>query len=75
MTRKYESRLTAAERSLAARTAALTRWANCSDRTAATQPARDALAAKHEAAPNPEAARRLHMTRMSLAAAQKRRAS
>lgn len=75
MTRPYRSRLTAEQRSMAARVAALTRWANCQDRTAATQPARDALAAKWAEAPSPDAARALHMSRMSLAASKKRRAS
>lgn len=66
------SRLTPEQRSMQARLAALSRWANTTDRTAATQPARDALAAKWDAAPNPEAARQLHMQRMTFAASRAR---
>lgn len=64
--------LTPAQRSMAARLAALSRWAQVTDRTAATQPARDALAAKWDAAPNPAAAKQAHMLKMSLAASRRR---
>lgn len=67
------SNLTPEQRRTQARLAALSRWANTEDRTAATQAARDALAAKWEAAPSPEAAMRAHMTRMALASSKKRR--
>lgn len=57
---------------MAARLAALSRWANVTDRTAATQAARDALAAKWDAAPNPAAAKKAHMLKVSLAAPRRR---
>jgi hypothetical protein len=57
--------LTPEQRSSRARLAALSRWANTTDRTAATQPARDALAAQWATASNPEAAKRAHMTRLA----------
>lgn len=66
------SNLTPEQRSTQARLAALTRWANTTDRTAATQAARDGLAAKWDEAPNPEAAKRAHMTRMALASSRAR---
>lgn len=69
------SRLTPEQRSMRARLAAQTRWANTTDRSAATQAARDALAAKWEAAPDPAAARAAHMTRMTLAASRARRSA
>jgi hypothetical protein len=50
-----------------ARLASLTRWANETDRTRATQAARTALAAKFAAAPDPEAAMRAHMAAMTFA--------
>ena len=70
--RKSVSRLTAKQRSAQARVAALSRWSNVSDRAAETQAARDALQAKWAAAPNPEAAKALHMARMRMAAARRR---
>jgi hypothetical protein len=69
------SRLTPEQRSMNARLAALTRWAQVTDRTAATQPARNALEAKFAAAPNPEAARALHMQRMTYAASRSRKSA
>lgn len=68
------SRLTPEQRRMQARLAALARWSNTTDRSAATRPAREALAAKWEQSPDPEAAKRLHMTRMSLASSRKRSA-
>jgi hypothetical protein len=67
------ARLTPEQRSMSARLAALTRWANTTDRTAATQAARDALAAKWAASPDPDAARRAHMERMTFAASKARK--
>jgi hypothetical protein len=68
------SNLTAEQRSTQARLAALSRWAGKDEQTRAaeTQAARDGLAAKWEAAPNPEAAKRAHMTRLALASSRKR---
>jgi hypothetical protein len=66
------SRLTPEQRSTQARLAALSRWANTTDRTAATQAARDGLAAKWETAADPEAAKRAHMTRLALASSRAR---
>jgi hypothetical protein len=69
--------LSPAERQLRARLAAQTRWAQATpaERRQGTQAARDALAAQFAAAPNPEAARKAHQTRMTLAAARKRSAA
>lgn len=67
------STLTPEQRRTQARLAALARWARTEDRTAATQAARDALAAKWDAMPSPEAAKREHMTRMALASSRSRR--
>jgi hypothetical protein len=64
--------LTPAQRSMLARLAAQSRWAQVSDRAAATKAARDALAAKWAAAADPKAAKAAHMTRMSLAASRSR---
>lgn len=69
------SRLTPEQRRMQARLAALARWSNTTDRAAATRPARDALAAKWEQAPDPVAAKRLHMTRMSLASSRARKSA
>lgn len=66
------SNLTPEQRSTQARLAALSRWANVEDRTAATQAARDGLQAKFDAAPNPDAAMRAHMTRLALASSRAR---
>ena len=66
------SRLTPEQRSTQARLAALSRWANTEDRTAATQAARDGLAKKWDAAADPEAAKRAHMTRLALASSRAR---
>lgn len=73
MSARRPSRLTPEQRSTQARLAALSRWARTEDRTAATQAARDGLAAKWDAMPHPETAKREHMTRLSLAASRKRR--
>jgi len=73
MSQRRPSRLTPEQRSTQARLAALSRWANTEDRTAATQAARDGLAAKFDAAPNPEAALRAHYTRLALASSKARR--
>jgi hypothetical protein len=69
------SRLTPAERSARARLAALERWSRLDPaaREAQTRAARDGLARKWEQAPNPDAAKRAHMTRMALAASKKKR--
>lgn len=77
MSLRRPSRLTPEQRSTNARLAALSRWAQTTpdERTAATQAARDALAAQWEAQPNPEAAKRAHMTRAALASSRARRAS
>ena len=61
-----------------ARLAAQTRWARTEDRSAATRPARAALAAKWAESPDPTNAMRAHMTAMALAAsraASRRRAT
>lgn len=58
-----------------ARLAAQSRWAQITDRSAATRAARDALAAKWEAAPDPAAARAAHMTRMALASSRARKSA
>lgn len=73
--RRYVSRLTPEQRSMQARLAAQTRWANATptERTAATRPAREALAAKWDEAPDPASARRAHMTRLALASSRARR--
>lgn len=78
--------LTPAERTLRAKIAVETSWANTADRSARTKPARDALAAKFEAEVDPdgildpderarraEHARRAHFHRMALASARARR--
>lgn len=69
------SRLTPEQRSMQARLAAQVRWSQVTDRTAATRAAREALAAKFEDAPDPEAARAAHFTRMSLASSRARRSA
>ena len=75
--------LTADQRAQRARLAALTRWSRVTDRTAATQAARDALAAKFDPGPSvPDrqraqmirAALEAHMLRMRLARARRRQA-
>lgn len=75
--RKRVSRLTPEQRSTAARLAALSRWSrlNADERTAQTRPARNALAATWAAAPDPEAAKRAHMTRLALASSRKRKSA
>lgn len=72
-TRRRVSRLTAEQRSLQARLAAQTRWANTNDRTAATRPAREALAAKWDDAADPALARKAHMTRLALLSSRARK--
>lgn len=75
------------DRTQIAKIAANTRWANESDRSAATQPARDGLARKFEDQVDPdrvlspaeramraESARRAHFQRLALKSAQARRA-
>lgn len=77
--------LTPAQRSLRSRIASHTRWANCDDRIAATQPARDAFRDRWldqvdpdrvlppvERAKRAEHAMKAHMTRMALASAKAR---
>jgi hypothetical protein len=73
--RKRVSRQTPEERSEQARIAALSRWQgkDAVARAAETQAARDGLEAKWASAPNPEAAKALHMSRMRLAALSKQR--
>lgn len=75
--RKPVSRLTPEQRSAQARVAALSRWSGrtTEQRAAETQAARDALEAKWAAAPNPEAAKALHMARMRMAASRGRSSS
>lgn len=68
-----KSRLTAEQRQMQARLAAQTRWANTTDRSVATRPAREAFAAKFDDAPNPDAARAAHYTRMALASSRARK--
>lgn len=76
---------TAAERTLVARIAANSRWARTEDRTAATAPARKALAERFEREADPagildpverarraDSARQVHMCRMALRSAQER---
>lgn len=78
---------TAAERSSIGRLGAHTKWALTEDRSAATQPARDALLRKFEDQVDPgrrlppeerakraESARRAHYQRLALKSAQVRRA-
>lgn len=67
------TKLTPAQRSMRARLAAQSRWSRVTDRAAATKAARDALAAKFAAAPDPAAAKAAHMTRMTLAASRSRK--
>lgn len=75
------------DRSQIAKIAARTRWANTEDRSAATQPARDALARKFEDQVDPdrrltseergiraEHARRAHFQQLARKSAQSRRA-
>lgn len=75
------------DRTQAAKIAAHTRWANTSDRSAATQPARDAMVRKFEDQVDPqrvlpieerakrvESARRAYYQRLALKSAQSRRA-
>ncbi len=67
--------MTPEQRSMRARLAAQARWAREPDRSAATRAARDGLAAKWEAAPNPVAAKAEHFTRMALRSSQSRRSA
>lgn len=67
------SRLTPEQRSMLARLAAQRRWAQTTDRAAATRPAREALAAKWAESPDPENAKRAHMTAMSIASSRARK--
>lgn len=79
--------MTREERQLLGRIGANTRWANETDRTAATQPARDGLMRKFEDQVDPERvlspverarraenAKKAHYQRMALASAKARRA-
>lgn len=75
MSRPRVSRLTAEQRSMLARLAAQRRWAQTTDRAAATRPARDALAAKWARSSDPESAKRAHMTAMSLASSRTRKSA
>lgn len=77
LTRRYVSRLTPAQRSLQARLAAQSRWAKTAPgaRSQATAPARAALAAQWDAAPDPDLARRAHMTRLALASSRARKSA
>jgi hypothetical protein len=70
------SNLTPEQRSTRARVAALARWSRLTEdeRAAATSKARQGLQARFDAAPNPEAAKREHMTRLALASSRKRTA-
>jgi hypothetical protein len=70
------SRLTPEQRRTLAKAAALARWSRLDDdeRSAATAKARAALDARFDAAPNPDAARRAHYTRLALASSRKRTA-
>lgn len=65
--------LTPEQRSSRARLAALSRWAQVEDRSAATAAARRAMQDKFDAAPNPEAAKRAHYTRLALASSKARK--
>lgn len=78
--------LTPSERALRARLAAHTKWAGTSDRTAATQPARDRFLKRFEDEVDPdgtldpaerairaEHARRAYFTRLALKSAKSRR--
>jgi hypothetical protein len=86
VTRKRDSGLTPAERSLRARIAAHESWARTDDRTARTEPARKAALDRFERQVDPvgklnpaerarraEHAMRAHMTRIALKSAQARR--
>ncbi len=75
--RRYQSRLTPEQRSMQARLAAQSRWARATEaeRTQATRAARAGLAATWDAAPNPEAAKRAHMTRLALKSSIARRSA
>lgn len=67
--------LTPEQRSTRARQAALTRWSRLTEaeRQEQTRAARDGLQARFDAAPNPEAAMRAHMTRLALASSRARK--
>lgn len=73
MTRR--SNLTPEQRRQQARLAALSRWAQTTDRTAATQAARDAFAAKFDDAPNPQAARAAFYARLAFESSKARRSA
>lgn len=64
-----------AERTLAARKAAAARWSRLTaeERTLATAAAREAMEARHAAAPNPKAAREAYFAGLHLAAARANR--
>lgn len=74
--RRRVSRLTPEQRSTRARVAALSRWSNLPPeaRAAATQPARDGLAATWARSANPDAAKRAHMTKLALESSRRRSA-
>lgn len=67
--------LTPEQRSTRARAAALTRWSRLTEeqRHEQTQAARDGFQARFDAAPNPEAAKRAHMTGLALKSSRSRK--
>jgi hypothetical protein len=61
------------ERSLVSRIGAYEKWANTSDRSAATQAARRAFDKRFERYPDPEAARKAYFARLALKSVKARR--
>jgi hypothetical protein len=61
------------ERSLVSRIGAYEKWANTTDRSAATQAARRAFDKRFEQYPDPDAARKAYFARLALKSAQARR--
>jgi hypothetical protein len=61
------------ERSLVSRIGAYEKWANTTDRSAATQAARRAFDKRFEQYPDPEAARKAYFARLALKSAKARR--
>ena len=62
-----------AVRSAVSRIGAYEKWANTTDRSAATQAARRAFDKRFERYPDPEAARKAYFARLALASAKARR--
>jgi hypothetical protein len=62
-----------AVRSAVSRIGGYEKWAQTTDRTAATKPAREAFNKRFEQYPDPEAARKAYFARLALASAKARR--